>query len=129
MLADVPSWIPLLLGGGGFAAIVGSILLFIATRKRDSDSTIAGRFDDATEMNKYIDDRVEAKVGPIREELKTVKRESHEIQDAFREWVSGVWLWNKRGRHGDIPMPPTTILSRLGLGHFADEWPTEPSQK
>jgi hypothetical protein len=110
------------LGGGTISAI----LVYAATRQRNRQTGIAERFDDASELSKYIDARVEAKVAPIRDELATVKKESHEIQDAFREWVSGVWLWNKRGRVGDIPMPPTKILSRLGLGHFVDEWPTEP---
>jgi len=112
------------LGGGGLSWLT----VYVATRKRDSASDIAARFDDASELAKYIDERVEAKVKPIRDRLAEVEAESHELQNAFREWVSGVWLWNRNGRAGDLPMPPVKILSRLGLGHFVSEWPTEPKQ-
>jgi hypothetical protein len=119
-------WVGTLLGGvfggGGLAAV----LVFIATRKRDNAAGIAERFDDASELSKYIDERVEAKVKPIRDQLGKVTRDSQEIQDAFRAWVSAVWVWHQRGRFGDLPMPPAQILSRIGLGHFADDWPTEP---
>lgn len=114
---------------GVVGVLGGALLAFLGTRGKTQADAVAARFDDASELSKYIDERVEAKVAPIRAELAGVKKESHEIQDAFREWVSGVWLWNKRGRVGDIPMPPTKILSRLGLGHFVDEWPTEPPQQ
>lgn len=114
------------------AALVGGILRSRSDRETASTSAkqadLAARFDDASELTKYIDQRVEEKVAPIREELAKVKRESHEIQDAFRTWVSAVWLWHQRGRVGELPMPPVEILTRLGLSHFVDEWPTEPDR-
>ena len=125
----------------GFYALVGTAIAALAAffggvlRNRSerrvastnaAQADLAARFDDASELAKYIDTRVEAAVAPLREELKKVKAESHEIQDAFRSWISGVWLWDQRGRKGDLPMPPQSILARLGLGNFVDEWPTEP---
>ena len=111
-----------LLGGGG----LGAVLVFVATRKRDSQAGIAERFDDASELAKYIDARVEEKVKPIREQLASVESEAREIRASFRAWILAVWSWNTRGRSGDLPMPPQKILLHLGLEHFADEWPTEP---
>jgi len=112
-----------LLGGGSLAAI----LVFIATRKRDKQTGITERFDDASQLAQYIREEVERQVAPIRTELDQVKADSHEIQNAFREWIVGVWKWGQRGRMGDMPMPPPQILYRLGLGYLADdEWHTEP---
>lgn len=112
------------------ATLIGVVLRLRAEKSTATTTAtqadLAARFDDASELTKYIDTRVEAAVAPIRAELKRVKEESHEIQDAFRTWISGVWLWDQRGRHGDLPMPPVSILARLGLGNFVDEWPTEP---
>lgn len=114
------------------AALIGGVLRSRSERETASTTArqadLAARFDDASELTKYIDERVEAKVAPLREELARVKRESHEIQDAFRTWVSAVWLWHQRGRQGELPMPPAAILTRLGLAHFVEEWPTEPSK-
>jgi len=115
-----------LLSGGGLA----SILVFIATRKRDTATVIAERFDDASELSRYIDDRVEAKVGPIRVELATVKAESHEMHAAVRARETQLWLWDQRGRPGQLPMLPDPILHRLGLGYMADDdWHTEPTSQ
>lgn len=115
------------------ATLIGGVLRSRSDRETASTTArqadLAARFDDASELTKYIDERVEAKVAPLRDELARVKAESHEIQDAFRTWVSAVWLWHQRGRVGDLPMPPAAILSRLGLAHFVDEWPTEPQRR
>lgn len=121
-----------LLGGGTIAAI----LVFIATRKRDKSTDISSRWDDASELAQYIrgeiakevEKEVERQVAPMRDKLAKVEKESHELQDAFRDWVVGVWKWNQRGRAGDIPMPPIPILARLGLSNFIDDWPTEPNR-
>lgn len=115
---------------GALAGLAGAWLRERRERKGQSETArqadLAARFDDASELAQYIDKRVEEKVAPIRAELERVKRESHEVQDAFRTWVSAVWLWHQRGRVGELPMPPEQILSRLGLSHFVNEWPTEP---
>jgi hypothetical protein len=122
------AWVGTLIGGLLGGGTIAAILVFIATRKRDTQTGIAERFDDASELSKYIDERVEAKVAPLREKLRRVEQESGEIKGAFSRWVSAVWIWNQRGRFGEIPMPPTDILTRLDLGHFADDWPTEPTR-
>lgn len=113
-----------LFGGGGVASLVP----VWASRKRDKQTGIAERFDDASQLAQYIRDEVERQVAPIRDRLQTVEAESTEIQNAFREWIFGVWRWNTRGRVGDIPMPPPQILHRLEIGYLADdEWHTEPA--
>lgn len=118
----------------GLVAVILAVLGWLRFRPKDrveveaqKQVALSERFDDASSLAKYIDQRVEEKVKPIRDELERVKRENHEVSDAFRTWVSAVWLWHQRGRRGDLPMPPVAVLSRLGLAHFADDWPTEPT--
>jgi len=93
-----------------------------------TDAALAARFDDASQLAQYIREEVERQVAPIREELKGVKEESHEMHNAVRTRESQLWLWDQRGRQGELPMLPNPILVRLGLGHLTDDWPTEPSK-
>lgn len=124
-MTELPAWVPIVLGGGGSAAIIGSLLVFYATRKRDKDSDIAGRFEDATEMNKYIDARVEAIVAPIREKMAKVEQSQKEMTRAVAARETQLWFWDQRGRVGELPMLPGPILEQLGLSHLGDGWPTE----
>ena len=126
-LAGIPAWVFWLVGGGGATALAGSVLVFIATRKRDHSTDIAARFDDASELARYIREEVERQVAPLRVELKQVKDESHEMNDAVRAHATQLWLFDQRGRTGLLPMLPSPILHKLGLGHIAEGWNTDPT--
>lgn len=133
-LAGIPAWVFWLVGGGGLTAIIGAVLVFVATRKRDRSTDLAARWDDASElsqkMREAIEKEVERQVAPIRTELEQVKNESHEMNVAVRSRETQLWLWDQRGRPGSLPMLPDPILHRLGLGYLADdEWHTEPSNR
>lgn len=95
------------------------------------DAAISSRWDDASELSQYIrteiEKEVERQVAPIRSELDKVRRESHEMHDAVRARETQLWLWDQKGRPGQLPKLPDPILHRLGLGYLADdEWHTEP---
>jgi len=120
------AWLPILLGGGGGAGLVAAWLVYKASKRRNTDLSLAERFDDASELAKYIREQVaeqveaevERRVAPIRKELQTIKAESHEMNDAVRAHVTQQWLWDQRGRPGSLPMLPAPILERLGLAHL-----------
>lgn len=120
-------WLPILVGGILSGGLISAVLVFIATRKRDVGVDLAERFDDASQLAKYVREEVERQIAPIRAELEQVRNESEETRNAFRAWIIGVWRWNQTGRVGDLPMPPTDVLHRLDLHHLAYDWPTEPS--
>lgn len=115
----------------GFAGIAASAWFGFRGKKREVVSqetiaqrtAIAERWDDASELAKYIreqiEQEVERQVAPIRAELDRVKNESHEMHDAVRARETQLWLWDQRGRPGDLPMLPAPILTRLGLGYLA----------
>ena len=113
--------------------MAGALFLFLGTRgKTRAEATaaqtaaaqadMAARFDDASELAKYIreevDRQVELRLAEFREELRTVKAESHEMHDAVRARETQLWLWDQRGRNGALPMLPRPILERLGLIHL-----------
>jgi hypothetical protein len=130
---SLEQWWPLVFGGGGIASLLGVWLVHRAAQRRNSDvaqrereQTIAERFDDASELARYIrsevasqvEAEVERRMAPIRAEMATVKRESHEMNDAVRARETQLWLWDQRGRSGELPMLPAPILERLGLAHL-----------
>lgn len=86
------------------------------------EAAIAARWDDASELAKYIREQIEAeverKVAPIRDELYRVRSESHEMHDAVRARETQLWIWDQRGRQGNLPMLPVPVLNKLGLGHL-----------
>jgi uncharacterized protein HemX len=86
--------------------------------------TISGRFKDADALMKYIDDKVEervkARTAELERKLEGVRRQSDEMNRAVHQNVTQQWLWDHRGRPGELPMLPGPILDILGLGHFAD---------
>lgn len=116
-----------------FVSTVGGLgLTWWRFRRKDradatavEEGTISGRFKDADSLMKYIDERVDEKTSSLAGELdtvkgnlETVKRESHEMNDAIRSRETQLWLWDRRGREGLLPMLPEPILKRLGLIHL-----------
>lgn len=87
-----------------------------------AQADMAARFDDASELAKYIREeverQVEIQVAPIRDKLKAVESESHEMNVAVRARETQLWLWDHLGRQGALPMLPKPILDRLDLIHL-----------
>ena len=122
-------WWPLIVGGGGGGGLFAAYLVHLAAKRRNSDQarreraqTLAEWRDDTSDLAKYIreqvEEEVERRVAPIRAELQTIKAESHEMNDAVRARETQLWLWDQRGRAGNLPMLPVPILERLGLAHL-----------
>lgn len=124
----------------GATGVVTAAWLGFRGKKRETDvaattaseSALASRFDDASQLAEYIrkevERQVEIQVAPMREKLERVQTESHEMHDAVRAHFTQLWMWDRAGRLGDLPMLPSRILHRLGLGHLLGEPPedTEP---
>lgn len=113
----------------GLVAIILAVGGWLRFRGKDRVETeaqrqagLSERFDDASELAKYIRDeverQVEIQVAPIREKLKAVEGESHEMNNAVRARETQLWLWDHGGREGALPMLPKPILERLSLIHL-----------
>ncbi|QRI44949.1 membrane protein [Microbacterium phage LesNorah] len=84
-------------------------------------AALSSRFDDASELAKYVREQVEAAVAPLRKELEDMKKESHEMHDAFRSFFTDLWKWDYTGRTGPLPIFPAPLLLKLKLGHLIDK--------
>ncbi|WP_295014224.1 hypothetical protein [uncultured Microbacterium sp.] len=111
---------------GFLGVIVTALLTYVGTRGKTQTDAIAARFNDASDLSKYIREQIEAEVerqvAPIRTQLESVKRESHEMHDAVRARETQLWFWDQRGRQGELPLLPTPILERLGLQFLITGW-------
>jgi hypothetical protein len=127
------TWLDFLLPFIGLAGVVVTAVLSFRGKRGETDvaaaaqatTEISTRFDDASELSKYIREEiareVERQVAPMREKVELMQRESHEMNDAVRARETQLYLWNYRGRPGDLPMLPVPILHRLGLGHMVPD--------
>ena len=114
-------------GGGVSAAFVG----WLRFRKKDKVEVEAQRqvalgelFDNANDLQQYVQAQVKVAVAeaiaPLEKELKDLKEASHRIHDAFRSFFTQLWVWDRGGRQGQMPVVPRDILAELRLGHFLD---------
>ncbi|MFF2631949.1 hypothetical protein ACFVR6_03610 [Microbacterium sp. NPDC058021] len=71
---------------------------------------------------------LQQQVTDLRAELKKVKDESHEMNDAIRARETQLWLWNFRNRSGPMPELPLPVLKRLGLTHLSPLGDVEDTQ-
>lgn len=113
-----------------FAGVALTAWVALRGKKRETDiaattaqkSDLAARWDDAVElsqqMREAIEKEVERQIAPMREELARVKDESHEMNEAVRSRETQLWLWDQRGRPGELPILPMPILQKLGLAHL-----------
>lgn len=80
------------------------------------------RFEAGSRLAELIRQEVQRQVDEamkeVRGKLDTAVRESHEMNDAVRTRETQLWLWDQKGRHGDVPMLPAPLLRKLGLGHL-----------
>ncbi|USH45483.1 membrane protein [Microbacterium phage DoTi] len=113
--------------GGVGAAFLG----WLRFRKKDKVEVEAQRqvalgelFDNANDLQQYVQAQVKSAVAeaiaPLQKELEDLKKASHRIHDAFRSFFTQLWVWDRGGRVGQMPVVPSDILTELRLGHFLD---------
>lgn len=110
-----------LFGGGG----VASVATVLATRKKDKSTDANERWDDAstlaTQIKDYVDAEVAKAVAPLQSRIQALEADRSEMHAAVQTRETQLWLWNLRGRAGVMPMLPTPILHKLGLGHLVHD--------
>jgi hypothetical protein len=62
---------------------------------------------------------LQKELSEVRLEMTTMRRESHEMNDAIRARETQLWLWNFRNRSGPMPELPFALLQKLGISHLS----------
>lgn len=131
-------WGPILAAAcAAVATLAGSWFLFRGKKieKQTKEVEVEASAEDAflkgqVAFQKYVDDVVDRQVSAavadfqkrltdMETRLSAVQLESHEMNDAVRSRETQLWLWNIKGRAGEIPELPMPILTRLGITHLA----------
>lgn len=131
-------WSPILVAAcASVGTLIGSYFLFRGKKveKQTKEIEVEASAEDAflkgqVAFQKYVDDVVErqvsaavagfqARLSDMEARLAAVSLESHEMNDAVRSRETQLWLWNIKGRAGEIPELPMPILERLGITHLA----------
>lgn len=74
-------------------------------------------------------EELQQKVAQMSLDMRAMRDESHEMNDAIRARETQLWLWNIRNRQGPMPGLPAPILEKLGIAHLASgEDPAPPTQ-
>lgn len=116
-----PIWANLL-GGGGIFALVAALLVYIATRKRDRASETKDRFDQADELNRYIDERVAKITGPMSDKIERLEKliekmgdRDAKVKNILRGFFQRLRFWDQHGREGEMPLPSAEEMAVLEL--------------
>ncbi|QQO39328.1 hypothetical protein SEA_CRUNCHYBOI_42 [Microbacterium phage CrunchyBoi] len=123
-------WIAILAflaSGGTFTAFI----TWLRYRKKDKveveaqkQAALGELFDNASDLQKYVQEQVKAAVAeailPLQTEITELKKASHRVHDAFRSFFTLLWVWDRNGRIGPMPTVPRDILAEIRLGHFLD---------
>lgn len=131
---------------GTAGTIIGAYFLFRGKRGENAtkdaeieqsaaEAFLSGQQTFQAYVDGVVDKRVEAAVAPYEQRLKDVEDKLTSVRQVYDEMHSAVqaretqlWLWDQRGRPGQLPKLPDPILHRLGLGYLADDdWHTEPT--
>lgn len=113
------------------SGVLGSVLLYKGTNqgnrnvaKKDDRSADNEEFKNAVNIWDQLDERIEKEVQkriePYENRLSVVETDLKDLTDSFKAYVTQIWVWNYRGRQGEMPRLPQLILHKLGLGHLVD---------
>lgn len=133
--------------GGAGAAWIGAYFLFRGkkveqeTEETKAEATATSAFlEGQTAFQAYVNGVVtesvraktadfERQLEELRAQLKLVREESHEMNDAIRSRETQLWLWNiHNSRSGPMPELPLPILKRLGITHLSSMGDVEEPQ-
>lgn len=131
-------WGPVLAAAcAAVATLAGSYFLFRGKKvdQQTKEVEVEATAEDAflkgqAAFQKYVDDVVDRQVSAavadfqrrltdMEARLTSVQIESHEMNDAVRSRETQLWLWNIKGRAGEMPELPMPIMTKLGIIHLA----------
>lgn len=101
--------------GGGFFLFAGTVVTVLATRRKNRMDDLQGRFTSATELDEYIDGRIERVAQPLRDKITKLENRELSTKTILYAFFQRLMWWDERGRTGVMPMPAADDLTTLGL--------------
>lgn len=104
-----------LLGGGGIFMLIAAVLVFVATRRRDRDASTQAVFNQADELNQYVDGRIRTITDPLNIKINAMQERDTKVKNILLAHFQGLRFWNSNGRRGPMPMPSDEDMRVLEL--------------
>jgi hypothetical protein len=114
------------------AAPIAMVLvgLFVYAKDRTANKIRAGEVDSKAaidilaanvELNRYIDEKVEAAVAPIREEVRKLRDREAVVTAIIRRFFQRLFRWSEDGQDGPMPKPTDDEMKILGITDISDD--------
>lgn len=123
---------------GLLASGVAGVWAWIRSRRKvtveveaQRQAALSERFDDANALAEYIKKQVAEEIKPWMDKAESHRAQLDSIYTGFRNFYTRLWVWDRDGRHGPLPMVSAELLEDLRLAHLL-ELPfedTEPYRK
>lgn len=109
---NLAGWVAI---GGVAAAILASILTYAAAHRTAGLTSKQA-------LDKRIDERVAeqltsawARIDSLEAQLKAVVEGQSHTRRVIRSWFNRLVMWDKKGRHGKLPVPSEAEMDELGI--------------
>lgn len=109
---DLAGWVAI---GGVVATVLATILTYVTAHRRNNG-------DFKTALDKRIDERVATqletawkRIDELEKKLQAVVTSQGHTRRVVRSWFQRLVSWDKKGRHGKLPVPSEAEMEELGI--------------
>lgn len=109
---DLAGWVAI---GGVLTTILATVLTYVTAHRRNNG-------DFKTALDKRIDERVAtqlqaawSRIDELEIKLQAVIASQGHTRRVVRSWFQRLVAWDKKGRHGKLPVPSEAEMDELGI--------------
>jgi hypothetical protein len=110
----MPVWLQLLLTGV-LVPIVGVVMVYLASRKKDTATEKNDRFQQGLDIAEMVRTEVEKVAAPLRERITALEKGVQDSRTILHAHFQRLFWWDERGRQGALPLPEDKDFEALGI--------------